>query len=144
MKYLFKIRLWKTLLRVGPFSGIIFLVPFAVAFAGLTEVGIPTPNPTSVSTSIPNPLVSKSFPCLIKTLSLAAIQVAVPIAVVAIIIIGVRYILAAVGGKSGEMAKIHTLLFWTLVGTAVVVGSFVLASAAVQLLGGPAPGQPSC
>ena len=131
-QYLPKDRLWKTLLLSGSSFAIV-----ASVHAALRIVSDP-------GQTIPNPLTSQSFGCLIKTISFAAIQVAVPIAVVAIIIAGVRYIIAAVAGKEGELAKIHKMFFWTLVGTAVVVGSFVLASAAVQLFGGPGQRQESC
>ncbi|MEK7541264.1 MAG: hypothetical protein AAB533_00210, partial [Patescibacteria group bacterium] len=86
--------------------------------------------------NIPNPIASKSFPCLVKALSDAAITIAVPVAVVAIIFAGLKFVIAGAQGNEGEIKKARSMLFWIVVGTAVVVGSFVLARVGVDFLGG--------
>jgi len=116
--------LWKTLLHKAAAFAILISVPLAEVLA-VTD-----------TRSIPNPITSRNFPCLVKAITAAAIQIAVPLAVVAIIIAGVRFIIAAVSGNEGEITKAKTMLWWVLIGTAVVVGSFVIANAAVGFLGG--------
>ncbi len=120
--------LWKTFLRWG------------AGFAMLVSVHLASAD----SGTIDNPIAAKSFPCLIKTISLAAIQVAVPIAVITIIIVGLRFVFAGLSGNSSKVAEARKLLLNVVIGTAIIVGSFVIASAAVTLFGAPAPGQVSC
>lgn len=83
---------------------------------------------------IPNPIAAKNFPCLIQVLSQAAIQVVVPVAIVAIIWAGLKFIIAGSQGNEGEIKRARDMLFWVIIGTAVVVGSFVLARMGVTLL----------
>ena len=82
--------------------------------------------------NIPNPIVAKSFPCLVKALSEAAITIVVPIAIVAIIFAGLKFIIAGAQGNDGEIKKARTMLLWIIIGTAVVVGSFVLAEVGIN------------
>ena len=125
-----KFVLWKTFLRRG------------AGFAMLTAVR--AASAASDIDGIPNPIAAKSFPCLIKTISLAAVQVAVPIAVITIIIVGLRFVFAGLSGNSSKVAEARKLLLNVVIGTAIIVGSFVIASAAVQLFGAEAPGPVSC
>lgn len=122
-----KFILWKTLLRMGPVFAIVVSASGALA------------EETSV---IPNPLAAKSFPCLIRDISLAAVEVAIPLAIITIIIAGVRFILAAVSGKADGITAARKMLLYAVIGTAIVVGSFAIATAAVQIFGGPE--QTSC
>src|SRR3989344_3977932 len=92
----------------------------------------------SADTNIPNPITSTSFPCLIKALSEAAFTIVVPIAVVAIIFAGLKFIIAGAQGNEGGIKQARTMLFWIIIGTAVVVGSFVLAEAAISFFGATA------
>lgn len=111
--------LWKTALQAG-FGSAIFT----------------SANFVSAQTVIPNPIAAQSFPCLIQTISLAAMQVAIPIAIVTIIFAGLKFIFAGASGNSAKVAEARKILMWAVIGTAVVVGSFVIANAAVELFGG--------
>ena len=122
--------LWKTFLRGGAVFAMLAVAHFASAVVDSGE--------------IPNPIAAKSFQCLIKTISLAAIQVAIPIAVITIIIVGLRFVFAGLSGNSSKVAEARKLLLNVVIGTAIIVGSFVIASAAVQLFGAPAPGEVQC
>lgn len=122
--------LWKTFLRHG--AGFAMLASARVALA------------VSDSGEILNPIAAKTFPCLIKTISLAAIQVAIPIAVITIIIVGLRFVFAGLSGNSSKVAEARKLLLNVVIGTAIIVGSFVIASAAVTLFGAPTPSAVSC
>lgn len=88
--------------------------------------------------NIPNPITSKSFPCLVKALSEAAITIVVPIAVIAIIFAGLKFIIAGAQGNDTQIAAARKMLFWIVIGTAVIVGSFVLAEVGIKLFGGTA------
>ncbi len=123
-----KFALWKTFLRYGAGFGML-----AIGWVALADSG-----------QIENPIAAKSFPCLIKTISLAAIQVAIPIAVITIIIVGLRFVFAGLSGNSSKVAEARKLLLNVVIGTAIIVGSFVIASAAVTLFGAPAQGQIQC
>lgn len=116
-------RLWKTVLRAGLGSAILTSANFVLAAE-------------SSPTVIPNPIAAQSFPCLIQTISLAAMQVAIPIAIVTIIFAGLKFIFAGVSGNSAKVTEARKILLWAVIGTAVVVGSFVIANAAVELFGG--------
>lgn len=91
-------------------------------------------------TKFPNPLgQTKTVTGLIDAVSKAVIYVALPIAVVAIIIVGLRLLIAGAAGESGKVAESKTLLWWVVIGTAIVVGSAAIANAVVnftQTLGG--------
>lgn len=120
--------LWKTFLRTGAAFAMLVLAPAAFADSG----------------TIDNPIAAKSFPCLIQTISLAAIKVAIPIAVVTIIIVGLRFVFAGLSGNTAKVAEARKLLGHVVIGIAIIVGSTVIVMAAVQLFGGPKPGQLSC
>ena len=119
-----KFLLWKTFSPSVLIYGMLAVAHFAFADSG----------------TIDNPIAAKSFPCLIKTISLAAIQIAVPIAVVTIIIVGLRFVFAGISGNSAKVTEARKLLLYVVIGSAIIVGSFVLATAAVQIFGAPAPG----
>ena len=126
MSMFLKSRLWKTFLRS------------AFAFAMLMSA----PVITAAQQSIDNPLTARSFPCLVQAISLAAIEVAIPLAIITIIFAGLRFIFAAVSGKAEGITAARKMLLWAVIGTAIVVGSFAIAGAAVQIFGGP--GQSQC
>ncbi len=113
-------RMWKTLLT----RGMIFSM-LASTHSVLAQ---------STSKDIPNPIGVKSFSCLIKALSEAAITIVVPIAIVAIIFAGLKFIIAGAKGDEGGIKQARTMLFWVVIGTAVVVGSFVLAEVGIKFL----------
>lgn len=122
--------LWKTLLRWGAAFGMLALARFVWA--------------ASDSTDIPNPIAAKSFPCLIQTISLAAIKVAIPIAIVTIIIVGLRFVFAGLSGNTAKVTEARKLLGHVVIGIAIIVGSTVIVMAAVQLFGGPKSEKLSC
>ena len=116
---------WKTLLTRGRVLSIFMSVPAVNA-----------------AENIPNPITSQSFPCLVKALSEAAITIVVPIAIVAIIFAGLKFIIAGAQGNEGGIKSARTMLFWIIIGTAVVVGSFVLAEVGINILKPVTPAGP--
>ena len=130
MNTIVKTPLWKTFLR--------WCAGFAMlASARFVSAAVDTGE-------IPNPIAAESFPCLIKTISLAAIQVAIPIAVITIIVVGLRFVFAGLSGNSAKVTEARKLLINVVIGTAIIVGSFVIASFAVTLFGAPPPNQAQC
>lgn len=122
--------MWKTLLLRGFVLHILISAPAVLAATELKD--------------IPNPIAAKNFPCLIRALSQAAIQIVVPIAIVAIIFAGLKFIIAGAQGNDGKIKEARNMLFWIVIGTAVVVGSFVLAEMGIRFLGANPPGQLAC
>ena len=85
--------------------------------------------------ALPNPLgKTDTVTALIGSISAAVIQIALPIAVVAIIVVGLRLLIAAVSGETGKITEAKKMLWWVLIGTAVVVGSSALALAVTQFV----------
>lgn len=121
--------MWKTLLMRGLVWHILVSAPATLA--------------QTQPTNIPNPIAAKNFPCLVKALSEAAIMIVVPIAVVAIIFAGLKFIIAGAQGNDGKIAEARKMLFWIVIGTAVVVGSFVLAGVGIRFFGAT-PGELAC
>ncbi len=81
---------------------------------------------------IPNPIKARSFNQLVVNLADAIRKVAIPLAVIGIVIAGFRMILAATSGNAGKLQEARKLLYWLLIGTAVVVGATILAQAVVN------------
>lgn len=80
----------------------------------------------------PNPIKATSFPELIDSLTTAVIQIAIPFAIVVIMIAGFRFLLASSRGDQAGIGKARQLFWWTLIGTAIVVGASALAKAVIQ------------
>lgn len=99
-------------------SGILFIrVP--VAFA---------------DTTYPNPIEAKNFSDLIKTIAGAVQQIGTLLGTVAIIFVGLRYVIAAASGSAAKIQAATKMLWYVLIGTVVVVGASYLAQVAVDLV----------
>lgn len=85
---------------------------------------------------IDNPLGVTSFPELIQKITQALIPVAFTVAVVTIIIAGLRFVIAGSRGDEAELKKAREIFWWTLIGTGIVVGSYALASAVYNFFKG--------
>ena len=107
-----KAALWKTrLLRV-----------FSFAMLGLAHFS------RAQTVTFPNPIQASDFPVLIKDIAEAVVTVGVPIAVVALIFAGFKFVQGALGdAKAIEEAK--KVFWWTLVGVAIIVGAWAIATA---------------
>ncbi len=90
---------------------------------------------TFAQTTFPNPLgQTKTVTGLIDAVSTAVIMIALPIAVIAIIIVGLRLLIAGASGETGKVTESKTLLWWVVIGTAIVVGSAAIAKAVVSFV----------
>jgi hypothetical protein len=80
-----------------------------------------------VTTTIDNPLGSTTITQFIKDVLDIVITIGVPIAVVMIIIAGLRFVTA--GGNEANISRARTMLLWTVIGTAVLLGAWLIATA---------------
>lgn len=81
---------------------------------------------------IENPISANTFPELIQHLSLALVQIVIPLAVVALVFAGFKFIIASLSGDTKKLQDARQMLLWIIIGTAVVVGAATLADIAVN------------
>ncbi|MDO8548055.1 MAG: pilin [bacterium] len=84
-----------------------------------------------------NPLGADSFCGLVKNILQAAIQIGIPVAVLFIVYAGFKFVLAR--GKPEELKKARDNFLWTIIGIAIFLGAWLLASViknTVNQLGG--------
>ncbi len=115
--------LWKSPLYAGPVFAML-----AVAYPALAQ------------TVIPNPIGAKSFLDLINAMTDAIIQIGSVLAVVAIIIVGFKFLTASLAGDTKGLQDAKKMLWWVITGTAMVVGTWVLPKAVKntkKTFGGP-------
>jgi len=102
----------------------IFIFPLTVSGQTTPDPGTTTPNPPIVK--LENPIKGiDSIPGLIQTLLEGAIKIALPLIAIAIIFAGFQYVAAR--GNSEKISRAHQTLLWTLVGSAILLGSWALA-----------------
>lgn len=94
-----------------------------VSFAAEGEV----PPPCTVSGKICNPLPNVTdVPGLIHTILTGALTVGIPVVALAIIYCG--FLFVAARGNSEKLTKAKDALLWTLIGAAVLLGAWAIAS----------------
>lgn len=101
----------------------------ATAFANFHGGGgAPNPSGGSGSGSIENPLRSDitSFAEFIKVLLRAVVEIGIPIAVFFIVYAGFKFVLAQ--GKEEELRKARENFMWTIIGVAIFLGAWLLAT----------------
>lgn len=84
------------------------------------------------SLKIDNPLNAADLPTLIEHLSAAAVKIGIPFVVAALILGGFRFITATLAGNETKLKEARTLIQWTVIGAAIVIGSWALVYAAVN------------
>ncbi len=110
-----KIKIKTLLLKVG-FLGFSFgLAPFASAADCGTGGGLT------------NPLISCSFADLVTNIARIVAQIGVPIAVIFIMWAGFLFVTAR--GSEEQLKKAKTTFFWAILGTAILLGAWALATA---------------
>ena len=109
--------MWKARLRMAPVFAML-----ALAYPALAQ------------TTIPNPIGAQSFEDLIVALADALIKIGSVLAVVAIIIVGFRFVAASASGDTKSLGEVKKLFWWIFIGTAIIVGSSMLAKAVVNTI----------
>jgi hypothetical protein len=110
--------LWKKVLRSAIFLGTILIAPAALA--------------VNEGLEIPNPVGSEDFFVLIERIARALVTAAVPFAVLALVYGAFKFISGSVSGNPKEISEAKMLFVWTLIGTAILVGAWAIATAAVN------------
>ncbi len=76
--------------------------------------------------TICNPISSNSIPVFIQTFLTGALKVGIPIVALAIIYCGFLFVFAR--GNSEKLTKAKDALLWTLIGAAVLLGAWAIAT----------------
>lgn len=84
----------------------------------------------SSGSSFGNPLDSDTFEELVLALTQWVAAIALPIVVIFIIYSG--YLFVTAGGNQSKIDAAKTTFYWTIIGAAIVVGAWALASAIVD------------
>ncbi len=108
IKFTGKIKIKTLLLKAGFFGFSFGLAPFALA-------------------DLTNPLESTSFADLVTNIAKIVAEIGVPIAVIAIIWAGFLFVTAR--GSEDKINKAKTTFFWAIIGTAILLGAWALATA---------------
>ena len=103
---------------------IILMVLFAPFFVVLADAEI-TPIPNTENLQVHNPIEAKSIPDLIKILLEGVIKIGIPIVVLAIIYSGFLFVFA--GGNSEKVTKARDALVYSVIGAAILLGSWGIA-----------------
>lgn len=112
--------MWKNTLLFGVFSAILLvLASFAFVYA---------------QGNIPNPIKYNDFPSLLLAITTAVRNIGMIFAVLAIVIIGFKFIQASAAGNEGGIKEARKYFWWVLIGTAVVVGASVIAGAVIEFV----------
>jgi hypothetical protein len=90
---------------------------------------LPSTNGVSLNTRIANPLGSNitDLPTFINVIVSFVLLIAIPIIVLAVIYAGFLFVTAQ--GNSEKLKKAKTTLLYTLIGAALLLGSFIIAKA---------------
>lgn len=123
-------RIKKSVLPQAIFWGIINLVlalPILVRVAVAQETlgGKTPPPPTSLT--LTNPLATDSFSALVEAIAKLAAQIGIPIAAIFIIYSGLMFVTAR--GSEEQLKKAKTTFMWAMIGTAILLGAWVIAAA---------------
>lgn len=81
---------------------------------------------------IDNPLNAPDLPTLIEHVTNAVISIGIPLAAVALIWGGFRFVSATSSGNEVGLKQARTFLWWTIIGATVVVGGAALVYAALN------------
>lgn len=116
--------MWKNLLLFTLFSAILWVsAPFVLA--NCHSGGF-----------IPNPIAYCDFPALLCAVTNAVRDIGIVFAVLAIVIIGFKFLQASAAGNEAGIKDARKYFLWVLIGTAVVVGASVIAGAVINFLNG--------
>ena len=126
---------WKSRLCGVLVCGMLLLVSLVCVppFTNVALADCPAGTPAG-STCYDNPIKATSFPDLVKAIAKAVTEIGSVLAVAAIVFVGIRFVIAAASGDQGGLTKARQMLWYVLIGTAVIVGAAYLAGAVVDLI----------
>lgn len=79
---------------------------------------------------VENPINAKEFSGVVLAFAKLLVQIGIPLATIFIVFAGFKFVSSRGDPKGIEEAK--KMLFWTLVGVAVIVGAYAIATAVVN------------
>ncbi|MFA5778281.1 MAG: TrbC/VirB2 family protein [Candidatus Paceibacterota bacterium] len=99
-----------------------FLIP-VISLAQVT--GGPPVSPPSTGGKLVNPINIDSIPGLIQTILEGLLKIGIPIVALAIVYCGFLFVFAR--GNSEKLSKAKEALLYTLIGAAILLGSWAIA-----------------
>ncbi len=107
--------MWKKYLYTLTLSAIL-----GIAFSASAECS---------SGGYPNPISACDLRSFILSVANAVVKIAIPLAVLAIIFIGFKFVASSARGDTKGLQDAKKMFQWTLLGTAIVVGTVAIAYA---------------
>lgn len=109
---------------------------------GIISVGLTLPfltradgvGDTCPEGTLCNPLKTGSFPALVESIAKLVAQVGIPIAAIFIIYSGLLFVTAR--GNEEQLRKAKTNFMWAMIGTAILLGAWVIARAINETITG--------
>jgi hypothetical protein len=116
-------------------------LPPAVTTQGSLPPAVTTQGSSNSTFTLQNPLKVNSVSDIILTFMQVATYLAVLFAVLMIVYVGLRFVLAR--GDSAELTKRKDQLLWIVVGVAVIIGARILISVIINTLSATGTVNPS-
>jgi nitrate reductase gamma subunit len=79
--------------------------------------------------AVPNPINCEDFPCVVQALTAILVNIAIPLAAIFLIYGG--FLFVAARGDEQQLKSAKDIFWYTIIGTAIVVGAYAIASAVV-------------
>jgi len=77
-----------------------------------------------------NPITATDFKGVVLTIARLLMTIGIPLAAIFIIFTGFKFVAAR--GDPKQLQEAKSMLLWTLIGTAVIVGAYAIATAVVN------------
>jgi len=110
-------RFWTLILRMAPLHAILWITP---GFGYAEDL------------VVSNPISSNTVEDLVKNITKELQPVAITFAAFAVIVVGLKFLIAAVSGNEQKITEARKLLVWVLIGAAVAVGAYAISTAVVN------------
>lgn len=92
------------------------------------------PYPVFAQGEVPNPIVYRNILDLVGGVASTVREIALFLAIIAIIVVGFKFVSASFSGNPDEVARARKTLLWVFIGTAIVVAVSVIAPAIVGFI----------
>lgn len=96
---------------------LLFFIPFSMLYAAV--------EPPIVGVTLKNPIEADSIQEFIQTILTGALRVGIPVIALAIVYSGFLFVFAR--GNSEKLGKAKSALLYTLIGAAILLGSWAIA-----------------
>lgn len=114
---------------------VLLLLPLTVLAQGAySPPGSTTAVPSSsgLSVSVQNPLSVNSFCDLLQKILQAVVAIGIPVAVLFLVIVGFKFILAR--GKPGALEVARTNLLYTIIGIGIFIGAWAITEVIITTM----------